>query len=104
MTRRGPPSLRARAGLLRVVEREPHHVRGDPLLLTVELADLELGARAPVLHRDAGEGDVLLEYRRPGAAGDDAHLLATVVHAVAVAGRLVALEFQTDQRSLGMRS
>ena len=55
-----------------------------------------------MLHRDAGERDVLLEHGRADAARDDPDLLAPDVHGVAVSGGLVAFELESDERALGM--
>ena len=91
--------------LLRVVEREPHDRRRDPLLVAVELADLDLGAGLGVLHGHAAQRDVLAQRRAARAGRDHADLRAPagLVHAVAVAGGLVALELEPDERPLRVR-
>ena len=68
--------------------------------MAVELADLHRGADLGVLDRHAAQGDVLAQYRRDGAAGDHAHLVATGVHAVAVGGGLAPVHLQAHQPSL----
>ena len=70
--------------------REAHDPRRQPLLLAVELADLDLGPDAAMGDIDPGERDGLLQDRRAGAAGDDADLGAADMDAVAVADRLIA--------------
>src|SRR3954447_17894358 len=79
---------RTRALLLRVVERERHDRRRDPLLVAVELADLDLRADLGVLRRHPAQRDVLAQDRAPRAGRDDADLRAParLVDAVAVAG------------------
>src|SRR5205823_1116421 len=86
---RSRPALRARARLVRVVEGDPDDGRRNPLLLSVELSDFDLGPELAVPSRHTAEGDVLLEDRAARPARDDAHLLAPLVDAVAVPGRLV---------------
>ncbi len=71
--------------------------------MAVELADLDLGPRLGVLDRHPAERDVLAQYRAPGAAGDHADLRAADVHAIAVAGDLVAGELEADERALRVR-
>ena len=68
--------------------------------MAVELADLEGSTLVPMLHRHPCERDVLLEDRRARPTGHDAHLLATSVHTVAVAGRFVPLQVESDERPL----
>ena len=61
--RTSDPRLGPRALLLRVVEREPHDGRRDPLLVPVELADLDLRAGLGVLDGHAAQRDVLAQRR-----------------------------------------
>src|ERR1019366_3106413 len=60
-----------RALLLRVIERESYDARRDPLLQTVELADLYLGGDLGILHVAPAQCDRALQDRAPGAAGHD---------------------------------
>src|SRR4029077_19453085 len=100
---RGPsaPRLAARALLLGVVERERHDRRRDPLLVAVELADLDLRPDLRETRRHPAERDVLAQRRAARAGRDDAdpRPAALLVDAVAVAGGLVAREVQADQRA-----
>src|SRR5437879_6720660 len=91
---------RSRTRLLRVVEGEPHDLRRNPLLQPVELADLDRGADLGVLDRHPAERERALQRRATRAAGDHAHLTATRVHRVSVAGHLVALELEPDEPAL----
>src|SRR3954453_6212574 len=93
---------RTRALLLRVVERERHDRRRDPLLVAVELADLDLGPDLGELGRHPAESDVLAQRRAARAGRDDADLRppARLVHAVAVARGLGAGELEPDERAL----
>src|SRR3954447_15063839 len=91
-----------RALLLRVVERERHDGRRDPLLVAVELADLDLRADLGVLRRHPAQGDVLAQRRAARSRRDDADLRAParLVDAVAVAGGLVAGELEAHEPAL----
>src|SRR3954465_11283485 len=104
MARAYPPRAapRTRGLLLRGVERERHDRRRDPLLVAVELADLDLGADLGVLRRHPAQGDVLAQDRASRARGDDADLRAAgrLVDAVAGAGGLVAGELEADEPAL----
>src|SRR3954469_24466159 len=93
---------RTRALLLRVVERERHDRRRDPLLVAVELADLDLRADVGVLRRHPAQGDVLPQRRAACPRRDDADLRAAarLVDAVAVPGGLVARELEAHQPAL----
>ena len=71
--------------------------------MAIELADLERGAHAAVFLRQPAQRDVLLQNRRPSAAGDDPHLTATNVDAVSVTGSLVTLDLDSDQQPLRVR-
>src|SRR5919201_5162991 len=96
--------LRARPCLLRIVEREAHHRRRDPLLEAVELADLDLGPELRIAHVHPAERDVLLQHGRARPARADADLMAADVDAVAVRPRLVALELEADEHALRVRT
>src|SRR2546423_1654138 len=88
--------------LLRIVEREAHDPGGDPLLVAVDAADLDLGADRGIIHIHAAEGDVLLQERRAAAAGDDADLSPAGMDAGAVADRFLAVDLQADEDALRM--
>src|SRR5512134_669853 len=92
--------LAAGAGLLGVEEGDRDHGGRDPLLVAVELADLDLGARLGVLDGDPAQRDVLAQDRAPGAACDHPDLGAPDVQAVAVPGGLLAAELEPDELAL----
>src|SRR6266700_1411679 len=97
-----PTPFRLRPGtfLLGVVEGEGGDGGGDPFLVAVEFAELDLGTGLGVGDCHAGEGDVLAEEGGAGGAGDDADLRVAGVDAVAVSGGLVAFEFEADEDAL----
>ena len=95
--------LRARPCLIGVVERDADDRRGDPLLVAVELPDLDLGAELRVADVHSTQRDVFLQHRRARAARDNPDLLSADVHAVAVPAGLVSLQLEPDQHALRMR-
>src|SRR5262245_4678627 len=68
--------------------------------MAVELPDLDLRPQRAISDIDPGKRDGLFQDRRMGRAGDDAHLRATGVDAVAMANLLVAFHLVTDQHFL----
>src|SRR5919106_6057623 len=96
-------SLCADARLGGIVEGEADDGRRQALLVAVQLADLDLGPGRGVLHRKAGERDVLAQDRRAGRAGHAADLGAADVHAVAGRRRLVPRPLETDEAALRVR-
>jgi hypothetical protein len=80
--------------------REAHDACRQPFLVAVELADLNLGSKFAMGDIEPSERDGLVQDRRAGSTGDDAHLGTTDMHAVSVADRFVALHFEADQFSL----
>src|SRR5262245_9591863 len=68
--------------------------------MAVELPDLDLRPQCAMSDIDPGKRDGLFQDRRVGRAGDDAHLRATSVDAVAMANLLVAFHLETDQQFL----
>ena len=83
--------------------REAHDPRGQPLLMAVELADLDLRPDVAMGDIDAGKRDRLLQDRRAGGAGDRADLRAADMDAVAVLDRLLALDLEPDELLLRVR-
>src|SRR5689334_5029295 len=82
--------------------REAHDARWQPLLMAVEFADLDLRSQCGVGEVESGERNGLDQDRRARGTGDDAHLGAPDMSAIAVADRLVALHLEADQLSLRM--
>src|SRR5262245_6025227 len=83
--------------------REAHYPRRQPLLVAVELADLDARPNIAMGDIDAGKRDGFLQNRRAGGAGDRAHLRAANMDAIAVLDRLLALHFQPDEFLLRVR-
>ena len=62
--------------------------------MAIQLANLDLGTNGAVRHVDTAERDVLLQCGTAGAAGDDAHLRAADMHAVAMADGVVGMDIE----------
>src|SRR6187551_1680587 len=89
--------LRPRPGLLWIVMRELHDLRGKPLLVAVELADLHLITTLRVESVDPCQGDVLPKDRRAHASGDDANLCLANMNAVAMANCVIGIDLNADK-------
>src|SRR4051794_34759436 len=75
--------------LLGIIMRERHDHRRQALLLAIELADLDRGARRCMMDIDPRQRDGAVEHRRAHARSHDPDLRPSDMNAVAVADRFI---------------
>src|SRR5215208_747957 len=92
--------LSADARLVRIVMRKAHDLGRDPLLVPVELADLDGAADLARADIDARERDRLAQHGRIHAGRHDTDAGAAGIDGVAVMGGLATLELEPDEAAV----
>ena len=68
--------------------------------MTIQFTHLDRGAGFGVGDVEPGKGNVFPQHRGAGRTGDDPHLRAPDMNAIAVRRRLIPFKFEADQFAL----